>query len=85
MAKRYPEVIANSDGWSEWLHMRQGYRMACCDCGLVHNLEFKVARKSRAKARPGYIVLGKPITSALVFMRAGRNNRATAQLRRRKP
>lgn len=27
----------------EWVQpVEQGYKMACCDCGLVHNVEFRV-------------------------------------------
>lgn len=29
----------------EWLQpVRQGYRLACCDCGLVHRVDFRVVR-----------------------------------------
>lgn len=41
-----PEVFrperAGEDGWSEWIHPMPGYRMACCDCNLVHDLEFRL-------------------------------------------
>jgi len=33
---------ADEHGWSDWIHPLPGYRMACCDCGLVHNLEFRI-------------------------------------------
>lgn len=26
----------------EWVEPKPGYRMACCDCGLVHRVEFRV-------------------------------------------
>ena len=27
----------------EWVQpIRKGYRMACCDCGLVHTMDFRV-------------------------------------------
>ncbi len=27
----------------EWIQpVRKGYRMACCDCGLVHTLNFRI-------------------------------------------
>lgn len=29
------------EGWTRWLHPLPGYRMACCDCGLVHEVQFK--------------------------------------------
>lgn len=35
---RYPKV---NDG--EWVQpRRRGYKMACCDCGLVHRLNFRI-------------------------------------------
>lgn len=33
---RYP----NPEGWVQ--PVVKGYRMACCDCGLVHNLDFRI-------------------------------------------
>ena len=79
---RIPTLFERDDGWSDWQHIRKGYRMACCDCGLAHNIEVFAARKSRIKARPGYITLGKKIGGAVIFLRAGRNERSTAQIRR---
>jgi hypothetical protein len=30
----------------EWVQpVRVGYKMACCDCGLVHRLDFRVHKK----------------------------------------
>ena len=30
----------------EWVQpVRRGYRLACCDCGLVHRLNFRVHKK----------------------------------------
>ena len=38
--KPYPSVAAN-----EWVQpIRRGYRMMCCDCGLVHELDFRIRR-----------------------------------------
>jgi hypothetical protein len=40
-------VAVNPDGWTEWLHPRpdtraEGFRMKCCDCGLVHVAQFAI-------------------------------------------
>lgn len=52
-----------SDG--EWVRpARLGYKMACCSCGLVHRMQFRVVK--------GH-----------VEFRAWRDNRATAQRRRK--
>lgn len=59
MSGRYPQVEAG-----EWVQpVREGYKMACCDCDLVHVLDFR-------------IVKGR------VQLRAFRDNRATAAMRR---
>lgn len=57
---RYPSVRAG-----EWVQpVEEGYKMACCDCGLVHKMDFR-------------------IEAGRVQLRAFRDNRATAQVRRR--
>lgn len=33
-------------GWSEWTEpVMKGYMMQCCDCGLIHEMQFKVLQK----------------------------------------
>lgn len=51
----------------EWFQL--GQRMQCCDCGLVHDIEYDVT------------LLNQVLT---VRLKATRNNRATAQVRRNK-
>ena len=42
--KSYPVHEANADGWTDWVQpVVDGYNMACCDCGLVHTLQFRTA------------------------------------------
>jgi len=53
----------------EWVKpVMKGYKMMCCDCGLIHRLDFRVKRWGR-----GFKVL----------FRAFRHVRATAAARRR--
>jgi hypothetical protein len=40
--RRYATHAVDDDGWTDWIRPAQGYRMGCCDCGLVHELEFRV-------------------------------------------
>jgi len=57
---RYRRVV---DG--DWEEQKiAGDKMMCCDCGLVHFVEYKIVK--------GHL-----------FARATRDNRATAQARRR--
>lgn len=40
MSKTYDQVKAG-----QWVQpVKQGYRMECCDCGLVHTLDFRIFR-----------------------------------------
>lgn len=66
--RRYRKEYETEDGWSEWIHPLPGYRFACCDCGLVHEMELATETNN---------------PSRLIF-RARRDNRATAGLRRGK-
>lgn len=61
-----------------------GYRMACCDCGLVHDMEFKAVRVTRQRRDGSWEYRDLPVKSFRVMMRAKRNNRSTAALRRGK-
>lgn len=35
-------MIEGEDGWTDWLAPADNFRMQCCDCGLVHNMEFGI-------------------------------------------
>jgi len=62
---RYAQVY---DG--EWIKpTMKKHRMACCDCGLVHVIDFKIIKSGRGFA---------------IMLRALRNNRMTAAKRRKK-
>lgn len=43
MSRRaFPLEHGDAEGWSDWIHPLPGYRMACCDCGLVHDMQFRI-------------------------------------------
>lgn len=57
----------------EWVQpVKKGYKMRCCDCGLVHRIDFRVLDWRTAK----------PMSYSKVQMRVERDNRATAASRR---
>jgi hypothetical protein len=61
--RRYPKVTEG-----EWVQpRREGYRMQCCDCGLVHRMQFRLVKYPKGHK---------------IQMRGYRDNRATAQVRR---
>ena len=46
MSGLYPTQFSD-----EWVQpVKTGYRMGCCDCGLVHSLDFRI-RKGRVQFR----------------------------------
>lgn len=62
---RYPKIRAGA--WEQPVH--RGYKMRCCDCALVHRVDFRVVlRGDRLR----------------VLFRAFRDERATAASRRRR-
>lgn len=37
------EVIKEGRKWTDWIQpIKKGYKMCCCDCGLVHNMNFRI-------------------------------------------
>lgn len=60
----------------------RGYRMMCCDCGLVHRLNFRVVRVTSRKS--GGYWFGERVTGHKVTFTAYRDERATAATRRRR-
>lgn len=39
----YESCETDAQGWTKWLDsIDNTYRLRCCDCGLVHDFEFKV-------------------------------------------
>lgn len=43
---KYEQEYENENGWSDWVFPnRKDYRFSCCDCGLVHKMQFKMDGK----------------------------------------
>lgn len=41
---RFEVPRPKKSGWTKWIQpTMQSYFMACCDCGLVHTMDFRVA------------------------------------------
>jgi hypothetical protein len=75
---RYVKPRPRSAGWTDRLPLEPNglVRIACCDCGLVHDLYIEVFRKHRPRPRK------LPWRQIVGTFRAKRDNRATAALRR---
>lgn len=80
---RYKKEKEEDDGWTRWVFPEMSlYKMACCDCGLVHDLAFEIVEVEYNDK--GYFRHKKTIDGLKVRFKARRNNRATGQIRRRK-
>jgi len=54
----------------EWITpIRKGYKLACCDCGLVHKTQFRIVTDQQGRKR--------------IQFRVWLDNRATAAMRRK--
>jgi hypothetical protein len=81
---RYRREYEVENGWSRWVPpVMRGYKMSCCDCGLVHDMNFRVVRVIKRK-RNGIKVVEPAGAGFEVIFKARRNRRATAQVRRHK-
>lgn len=81
---RFIKEKDTGDGWSRWVPPKmKGYRMGCCDCHLVHDMEFQVVEVT-ANLPDGSWEHGEPLdpTKYRVLFRAKRNNRSTNRLRK---
>lgn len=79
------QEYSEADGWTRWVQpVMDGYKMACCDCGLVHDISFRVYVVTEREA--GDITGGEllPTEHFRVQFKVRRNVRSTAAVRRTK-
>lgn len=58
-------------GWTEWVCPEPTYWMQCCDCGLIHEMEFKAfVEKPLGRGRFEIILLPRPIRPMFRMRRA---------------
>jgi hypothetical protein len=63
------------DGWSEWVHPLPGYLMQCCDCGLIHEMEFAIVPRDAINAG----ALNEGEGESVIIFRARRNPPSLAE------
>lgn len=79
------QEVEGNNGWCRWVPVKmRGYKMACCDCGLVHDMQFKAVRVTKTNKDESWEYKDLPIGQYRVMLRAKRNPRSTGQLRRNK-
>ena len=82
---RYSQQDAGEDGWSVWfVPIMTGYKLACCDCGLVHDVDLQVFRAHGMSDDGMTWEAREPVKDPTyrVRWRFRRNNRSTAAIRR---
>lgn len=75
MARKFKQMVGGRGGWCEWIlpHPKKNYLMKCCDCGLVHEVQFRAVAEHHQKRNTFQItVLPWPIR---VKFRARRQRR----------
>ena len=51
MSRFKKHEVENITDWTEWIYPhRTKYKLACCDCGLIHEMDFKIV-KNRVQFR----------------------------------
>lgn len=81
---KYVKEVELEDGWTrEVIPVMNGYKMACCDCGLVHDINFVATKIIEALPDGRFKYKHLPKDKYGVALRARRNNRATAAKRRK--
>jgi hypothetical protein len=61
---RFNQARENNRGrWCDWVFpkMEENFLMKCCDCGLVHEIQFQTGLKSHWKKEPIFTQLPKEI------------------------
>jgi hypothetical protein len=69
----FEQMFEGPDGWSEWIHPTPGYRMKCCGCDLVHDMEFEIAAASRGTGELGPLNDGESVENGVIIFRARRS------------
>lgn len=59
--KRFKVMHAGHGGWCEWIApIDKGYLMKCCDCGLVHEVEFFAYAETKQKKNGTFTMVRLP-------------------------
>ena len=54
-------MVAGRGGWTEWVYPEpDGYLMQCCDCNLIHEMQFKAFAETRQRRDGAFQVAELP-------------------------
>jgi hypothetical protein len=52
MTRKYEQITAYRGEWAVWFAPNLiHYRLACCDCGLVHEVQFRYRKRTSVQIR----------------------------------
>jgi hypothetical protein len=78
MARRFSYDVI---GYGEWIRPRmRDFREQCCDCGLIHRLDFRIVDDRKGVRAPP--AKGRSRPRLYIEIRTRRDDRATAAARR---
>lgn len=70
-----------NNGWSRWVQpVMRNYLMACCDCGLVHRVSFRIIKITKKLA--GGVIRGVRVGGHQVQFKAQRASNYTKRQRK---
>lgn len=71
--------------WTDWVRPRMtNYQMSCCDCGLVHTINFSVLKVIKTYKNGTNLGERLPKDKYVVEMKLRRNEKYTKQQRKKK-
>jgi len=82
MSKYEHYKLDPKDGKTQWIYPKMtGYKLACCDCALVHEYDFEVVKVLENDGE-GIYFEKIPQGEYAIRFKIVRNQRSTGQLRR---
>lgn len=82
---RFKQVRTKNGIWTDWERpVMNGYHMACCDCGLVHTINFRVVKVIKEFKNGVVEGLILPKNKYQVEFKLFRNHKLTKQQRKKK-
>lgn len=66
--RRYKVMVGRRGGWCEWvMPIPKGYLMKCCDCGLVHEMQFKAFAETNRRRGGQFEIVDLPWPIRVMF------------------
>lgn len=66
--RKYKKMVGGRGGWCEWVTpIPKGYLMQCCDCGLVHEMQFKAFAETNQKRGGKFEIVDLPWPIRVMF------------------